>query len=88
MKISRGKLEDKIYKEQEEYIEKEYGKDAANKANYGWGVNDNEDSIEVATKVYGIGILNSTGFPSTGEIDHDFEEFGNPNYILDLITMD
>jgi len=66
---------------------KEYGKEAADNANYGWGVDSEEESISIRTKVYGKGILTSEGY-LTGkkgwEIEHDFEEFPNPDFLTDL----
>jgi hypothetical protein len=38
---------------QERWIEERFGEDAADGANYGWG----SDECEVATKVYGHGVL-------------------------------
>jgi hypothetical protein len=50
-------LESAIYEHQEKEIIKRFGKEAANKANYGWGVGGDDDSLSVATKVYGHGTL-------------------------------
>ena len=41
-----------IYEAQEKVIKKKYGEEAAEMANYGWGVDEQEDSVGVATKVY------------------------------------
>lgn len=51
--------EQKIYDIQNKLIEKFFGKEAAEAANYGWGVTTCEGYISVATKVYGHGILQS-----------------------------
>ena len=67
-------LEDKIYNEQEKYIEEKFGKQEANIANYGWGVDGGETYITVETKVYGHGVLVSQGDLKTGEITHSFTE--------------
>lgn len=46
-------LEDRIYAHQERVIREKYGKEAADQANYGWGVDERDDSITVETKIYG-----------------------------------
>lgn len=64
-------VEDQIYDQQHEVIRREYGKDAADNANYGWFVDDTDGSVQISTKVYGKGVLVSTG--STKEdIDHEW----------------
>jgi hypothetical protein len=40
-------VEDKIHEEQVRYIDREFGEEAANSANYGWGVDETESSISV-----------------------------------------
>jgi len=69
------KLEVEIYDEQYEYIKKHFGKDAADSANYGWGVDELGNGFRVATKVYGRGTLTSRGFLGDPEITMDFEPF-------------
>lgn len=44
--------ENRIYREQSRLIEQDYGKDAAEKANYGWGVIVNSTFIAISTKIY------------------------------------
>ena len=65
-------LEDRIYREQERIIRRDYGKRAADQANYGWGVDEDDGSIIVSTKVYGHGVLITYGDRSTGVLDHAF----------------
>lgn len=69
--------EEKIYAEQPGVIEKECGKEASRKANYGWGVSAGDDYVDVATKVYGkrARILSSRlEYPSL-EPDHDWRDY-------------
>lgn len=69
------KLEDKIYDAQERYIKREFGKEAADRANYGWFVDGDAKHIIVSTKVYRHGVLTSTGILKSGKVTHDFESF-------------
>ena len=48
-----AKVEEEIFNHQWELVEKQYGKAEAEKANYGWGVWEGEDFIQVETKIYG-----------------------------------
>lgn len=41
-----------IYADQERIILERYGEEAANMANYGWSVIEDEDAVGVGTKVY------------------------------------
>jgi hypothetical protein len=68
---NRSPFEDKIYEEQFAKIKETFGEDAANSANYGWGVDEHEDTIAINTKIYGHGVLTSIGNYNTGEIEHD-----------------
>lgn len=62
--------EDVTYEAQREYILAEFGEEAADTANYGWGVDEIVGVI--ATKVYGHGVLTT----AIGETDdHEFEPF-------------
>jgi hypothetical protein len=45
-------LELAIYDEQEKFIKKHYGSQAARNANYGWSVCGHANGVSVATKVY------------------------------------
>lgn len=72
--MSIEKLEERAYAEQEDMIREMYGVEAADKANYGWGVDDDGDEISICTKVYGIGVLNTVIDPCTHEISHDMDE--------------
>jgi len=47
--------EDLAYGTQHEWIEERYGREVAERANYGWVV-DEIDRV-IATKVYGFGVL-------------------------------
>jgi len=71
------KLEERAYNEQYKEIKKAYGQKAADKANYGWGV----DEGSIATKVYlpdGAQVL-VTSFDPSGDInqvmDHEWEDY-------------
>lgn len=61
--------EDEAYIAQGAYIERQFGKKAADKANYGWAVDEVEKVV--MTKVYGHGIV--TTDLTTGKTS--FEEF-------------
>lgn len=61
-----------IYDEQFTYIEREFGKNAAGNANYGWGVAADDTHVSIATKVYGHGILVSERHKGERRIHHEF----------------
>jgi hypothetical protein len=65
-------LESRIYAQQHTRIKRDCGADAADKANYGWGVIDDPNFIDVSTKVYGHGVLRSIGNRSNGQISHEW----------------
>ncbi len=65
-------IETRIYEQQFDLIYKEHGERAANIANYGWGVGGAEDVLSVSTKVYGHGVLTSTGRRGKEEIEHEW----------------
>jgi len=71
---SMQKVEDEIYNQQYQWIKDNRGKEAAEKANYGWGVDETGPELIVETKVYGHGVLVSRG-SSKENISHNFEEF-------------
>ena len=48
----RRKLERRAYAEQSDEIEKRFDRKAAEAANYGWGVDGNDNALSIATKVY------------------------------------
>lgn len=54
-----AKAEGAIYRAQERIISGAHGKRAADRANYGWGVDAGPRFVEVSTKVYGHGVLTS-----------------------------
>ena len=67
-------IEDKIYAAQERWIRKRFGDDAADNANYGWGVDvvDEHHYVLVATKIYGHGVLHSEAAGLSDRVSHDF----------------
>ena len=65
-------FEEMIYNQQFELIKREFGDEASANANYGWGVDETEDTISISTKVYGHGVVTSVGNYNTGEITHDY----------------
>jgi len=74
MPKSMQKVENEIYDRQYQWIKDNKGKEAAEKANYGWGVDETGKVLVVETKVYGHGVLISRA--STKEdITHDFSPF-------------
>jgi len=74
MPESQQVVEDEIYNRQYQWIKDNKGKEAAEKANYGWGVDTTGEKLVVETKVYGHGVLISRG-SSKEDISHDFEPF-------------
>ena len=72
--MSLMKLEDKIYNAQYRLIKKQYGEYIANRANYGWGVAGDENRISVATKVYGVSVLESEADYSDRKITHSWKD--------------
>lgn len=79
-------LELRIYIEQEKYIKEHFGEHAADVANYGWGVNGQKNGINIATKVYGYGILCSEAHLGDNEITHSFESFDNKDSTYSQLT--
>jgi hypothetical protein len=68
--------EDRAYDEQFALIKEVAGKAAADNANYGWCVVENDDgSLDIQTKVYGrrSGVVN-TFVSADGTIEHDWQE--------------
>jgi hypothetical protein len=63
---------DTLYDAQEKYIRERFGDEAAEKANYGWGVDETGSDPEVQTKVYRRGVL--TTWLSRPD-DHTFQPF-------------
>jgi hypothetical protein len=59
--MARQTIEDLIYDQQYELIKERFGRKAADEANYGWFVDACESRVIVSTKVYGHGILQSSG---------------------------
>lgn len=70
-------LEDLIYEHQKAVIASEYGAMEADRANYGWGETELDDSLVVETKVYGPGmVLITTGQVNTIEFEDEWRSFG------------
>lgn len=67
-------LEETAYEQQAALIKEEYGQQASDNANYGWGVDETDDEMVIKTKVYGHGVLISTIDFETGEISHYFDD--------------
>lgn len=66
-------LEDDAYEAQENWIKEHCGEEAAQKANYGWFV-DEVDGL-ISTKIYGHGIITTEiGDPT----NFTFESFSEP----------
>jgi len=67
---------DEIQDEQQKVIEEKYGLDAAEKANYGWGIDDTEVGMSVATKVYApqMVLVSTASFPSK-DIAHSWRPY-------------
>jgi len=67
-------VEEEIYNQQYQWIKDNKGKEAAEGANYGWGVDEVGPELIVETKVYGHGVLTSRG-SSKEDIRHDWHPF-------------
>jgi len=69
---------EKVADAQHAEIVRKYGKDAASKANYGWGDATRPGRVDVATKVYvrgGAQVLSTTAdFPSA-QLTHSWEAY-------------
>lgn len=63
-------LQNAVFAEQERLIEEKYGKQAAEKANYGYGQGGDDFSVSIATKVYGHGVITTDA--SIGDSKKDF----------------
>ena len=72
MPKSKQAVEDEIYAQQYQWVKDKFGKEAADSANYGWGVDETGEALAIETKVYGHGILTSRG-SSIENISHDFQ---------------
>lgn len=71
----RNRMWERVLDAQHGEIEKSHGKDAADRANYGWGDATAGDRVDVATKVYlpgGVRILSSTADYPGEEISHSW----------------
>lgn len=67
-------LEERIYDLQEKWIEKRFGREAADMANYGSGVDEGENHVTIETKVYGHGVL-ITSASNIESITNEFRSF-------------
>lgn len=68
-------LECRVFEEQEKYIREKFGDDAADNANYGWGVDVFDKGVSVSTKIYRHGVLTSKANIGDSGIQHEFEDF-------------
>ena len=57
------------------YIKEHFGDEAADHANYGWGICEDDNALRVATKVYGHGVLCTVVSRSNEAITHTFRPF-------------
>lgn len=68
------RAETRIYNQQYDLIKRRFGKQAAQNANYGWGVDSSDDCVSIATKVYSHGVLTSTKLRGRGvRTEHQYE---------------
>lgn len=69
-------LETRIFDSQRAHLTKEYSEDVAADANYGWGVNQDEDGISYSTKFTTSDncTMILTTNATLGQIDFDHEE--------------
>lgn len=69
-------FEDQIYSQQVDLIRKRFGREAADQANYGWGVNEGDRHLTIETKVYVDPqyVLISEGSYADGSITHEWRE--------------
>lgn len=68
-------VEDEIYEHQRDLVAEKYGLIAAESANYGWGVDDTDDYISVATKVYvpGMKLVTNVYYDKIDEFEDKWE---------------
>lgn len=69
------KLEEVVVREQITWIAENFGKEACERANYGWGVDSTSTTVVVSTKVYGHGVLTSSLTVGDEEPTHLFKPF-------------
>jgi hypothetical protein len=69
---SLASTEARVYPAQIEWIEKRFGKKAAEQANYGWGVGGSYSTVSIATKVYGHGVLETTATWGVRGVTHEW----------------
>lgn len=69
-------LEDAMWEHQLEEIKRLFGEDRAARANYGWGVHEGPDFLEIETKVYGLAPdVETVIFTTRGTFTRDGFEF-------------
>jgi hypothetical protein len=75
-------LEAALYELQYEYVKKEFGQEAADMANFGWGVSFDTDNRRwsIATKVYGKGVV-QTEATCLEDVTHEFRPFEAGSYL-------
>lgn len=64
--------EDAAAQAQYDLIRAQHGEQAAEAANYGWGVGGDDCYVSYATKVYGHGVLITEVVVATGEMTHEW----------------
>ena len=69
-------LEQQVIHAQEAYIKERFGQEAADCANYGWGVDCDALGVSVCTKIYSFGTLqtNAVRGDAPEDFEHEFEE--------------
>lgn len=66
-------LEGKAFDAQYQMVKLECGQEAADNANYGWGISEDETSSSICSKIYGHGLITTDVNFETGEITHDLD---------------
>lgn len=72
--VKQSDMEMKAIDKQSDWISKRFGKRAADNANYGWGVDSDDEGASIATKIYGHGVLTTEVNYRSGKMTHSFEE--------------
>lgn len=68
-----AQIEGAVNRHQWEWVIERYGEDVANKANFGWFVDELDIGVLVSSKVYGHGVL-TTRSEKVGEFADTWEE--------------
>lgn len=76
-------VEDAVYQSQEDFIRKHFGDTAADNANYGQWVDENDDEgLIVETKIYGHGRMRSTVAPDSTTVHHEMNGLDDEEHEL------